>query len=234
MIEIYTLNIKELIAKVDYQNLLSFVSKDKKERISKFRFIEDAKRTLYGDILARYLACKKLNICNEQLNFQNNKFGKPYLKNYPDFHFNISHSGDWVVCATSNKEVGIDVEQIKPIDLDIAKRFFSNSEYQDLIVKEENIQTTYFYDIWTLKESYIKYIGKGLSMSLDSFSIVREEDKIRIQLKECITPNLMQYPIDTGYKLSICGEEIIFDKNIQQVKLKEIFKERSSWISEIK
>jgi 4'-phosphopantetheinyl transferase len=49
----------------------------------------------------------------------------------PYFHFNISQSGNWVVCATDNHPVGIDIEQIQPIDFQIVNSYFSKKEIQD-------------------------------------------------------------------------------------------------------
>lgn len=60
----------------------------------------------------------------DQIVFQTEGNGKPVVRHIPSFHFNLSHSGDWVVCAIDDAPVGIDIEEIKPIDLAIAKRFF--------------------------------------------------------------------------------------------------------------
>ncbi|SHJ86932.1 4'-phosphopantetheinyl transferase [Clostridium cavendishii DSM 21758] len=230
MIEIYAIRIDESIDEEMYEKLLLLVSKDKCERIRRFRFIEDSKRTLFADILVRYLACQKTNCNNKNLIFIYNKFGKSFLKNPPNFYFNISHSENWVVCAISNKEVGIDIEKIKPIDLDIAKRFFSKIEYEDLMSKQLEKQISYFYDLWTLKESYIKYKGKGLSIPLNSFSLNVNENDIFITSEDQIRPNFKQFKIDKEYKLSICGEDNDFDNDIKYLSYENIFKEILIWI----
>ena len=122
-----------------------------------------------------------------------------------DFHFNISHSGDWVVLATGPSPLGIDVERIKDIDLDIAKRFFSGREYDDLMLKPDEERFSYFFNLWTLKESYIKAVGKGLSLPLDSFSMVMEDNRITIKTESDDNRFFRQYPVAAGYKLSICA-----------------------------
>ena len=76
--------------------------------------------------------------------------------------------------------MGIDVEMIKPIDFKIAERFFSRDEYISLINQPEEIKLMYFYMIWTLKESYIKTEGKGLSIPLNSFIIRIEDNDISV------------------------------------------------------
>lgn len=209
MVEIYTIKIDELIKKETYNQLLSCVSEEKRERIKRFHFIEDAKRTLYGELLVRYLACSKLDATNKGLKIYQNEFGKPFLYGYPNFHFNISHSGVWVVCAISEKIVGVDVELMKPIDFDIAERFFSDIEYQNLSNQRKEIQLEYFYDLWTLKESYIKCMGKGLSIALNSFHLVIDDQTQTVNVIPNQTPPvfLSRTTIDNRYKLSICSED---------------------------
>jgi 4'-phosphopantetheinyl transferase len=119
MVEIYAVRIDELVGQDVYQKLLSYVSEEEREQIKQFHFIKDAKRTLYAELLVRCLACERLKLVNRELVIACNEFGKTFLQGYPDFHFNISHSGNWAVCVISAKEVGVDIEKIKPIDFDI-------------------------------------------------------------------------------------------------------------------
>ncbi len=80
---------------------------------------------MIGELLVRTLTNKKLKIGNERIVWGKNHYGKPYLNGYPNYYFNISHSGEFVVCAISNNPVGIDIEQIKQIEYEeIAKSFF--------------------------------------------------------------------------------------------------------------
>lgn len=180
MLNTYILKIDRNIEKDDFDRLLSYVSEEKKERISRFHRFEDAQRTLLGDVLARYAICKRLGIRNRDLGFGTNEYGKPILLEPHGIHFNISHSENWGVCAVDDTAVGIDVEMIKPIDFKIAERFFSRDEYISLINQPEEIKLMYFYMIWTLKESYIKTEGKGLSIPLNSFIIRIEDNDISV------------------------------------------------------
>ena len=106
-----------------------------------------------------------------------NEFGKPSLKR-KDIFYNISHSGKYVTCAISNKIVGIDIQKhIEKFEEIIS--FFSISEkeylasipFQKLLIKE-------FFKIWTVKESYVKFLGRGLYKELDSFSLFLDKKKI--------------------------------------------------------
>jgi 4'-phosphopantetheinyl transferase len=178
MIETYIIEISRDIEKNDFDKLISFVSEKKKEQIMRFHKFEDAQRSLIGEILARYAICKRMGCKIKDLSFYTNDYGKPMLHDNPMIHFNVSHSGKWVVCVVGGNPSGIDVEEIKPIDITIAERFFTQNEYCAILSQPESSRIKYFYMLWTLKESYIKAIGKGLSIPLNSFEIILNNSDI--------------------------------------------------------
>lgn len=175
MTEVYILNLYRRITHEEYNILLSIVSPEKYLRVTQFRNFSDAQLTLVADALARLIFQERWNISINDSEFEINKYGKPFLRNRPNCCFNVSHSGHYVVCAIRDKSVGVDVEEIKFINLDITKRIFTDSEliylYQHSIVERRRV----FYRIWTMKEAYIKYIGKGFSMPLTSFSVLKSD-----------------------------------------------------------
>ncbi|MCW1941630.1 hypothetical protein OMD49_28780 [Bacillus anthracis] len=132
MLDVYAVKLDKNISKEKFDILLTSVSNEKSERISRFYRLEDALRTLLGDILARYIICKKLSIKNSEIKFRVNEYGKPYIANFDHTHFNISHSGDWIVGCCGTSSMGIDIERIEAIDINIAKQFFSPKEYNTL------------------------------------------------------------------------------------------------------
>lgn len=223
MIKVYAVHIEYTLDGMLFKRLMSFLSEDKRERIKKFRRIEDAQRALVADILIRYVICNSLDVRNKDIFFSRNEFGKPFLNNFEDFHFNISHAGEWVVCAVHNLPVGIDIEYIQPIDIDIAERFFSKLEYNDLLNIDISKRLEYFYDLWTLKESYIKLVGKGLSISLDSFSFTNIEDnlifKSQNEPKKCY---FKRFNIDVKYKMAVCSLADNFPSSVRILGLDEI------------
>ncbi len=191
--------------------MLTLVSPKKRSKVENFIYKEDKCRSLIGEILVRKIICQKLELSNDQIVFKTNSYGKPYLVGYPDFHFNISHAGDWVVCAVDKKQVGVDIEKIKPIDYKIAKRFFSKQEYQDLMRKES---LDYFYKLWTLKESYIKAMGKGLSIPLDLFTIKVDKGEIKFSSEKYTPGYFKQISLDNDYILSVCSFDQLAIKKI--------------------
>lgn len=222
MLELYAINIEDCISPEKYEEWLHIVTDEQRARIKRFRFLADAKRTLYGEILIRYLACKKLHIRNRDIEIERNVYGKPSLRNYCNFHYNISHAGSWVISAISDQLVGADIEQVKSIDLGIAKRYFSKSEYESIMSESKENRQNVFYQFWTAKESYVKYMGKGLSMPLNSFSVLGE--KSRYCTIDIDTSCLIQTLKLDDYVISICHSILEFQQLsiIRHVQLEEV------------
>lgn len=168
MFEVVFLTISPEPIHDEFNEMLSLVSPEKRERIKKFHFFEDARNCLMGDVLSRIEICRVTGLKNRQLEFSVNDFGKPFLVTNQNVHFNISHAGHYIACVVADRAVGIDVEVIKPIDLKIAERFFASDETIYIMSGEKVLR---FYEVWTKKESHIKWDGKGLHKSLASFSV---------------------------------------------------------------
>ena len=155
---------------IDFNVLLNLASSDKQKRIKRFKFIRDAQNCLFADVLVRMIIYNTTGISNKQLQFCMNKYGKPFLDNETSIHFNISHAGNYVVCAFDDRPIGIDIELMKPIDKKIAERYYTKDEIA-YIQENEDFNIERFYKVWTKKESRIKYEGKGLSIPLSSFNV---------------------------------------------------------------
>ena len=150
------------------QTLLALLPPEKRARIQSMRFDMDQKLSLYADVLVRCLACRALCVSNDELIFLQNAFGKPYLMGYPGFQFNVSHTRSAIAVALSNREVGVDIERVDKADLRIARRYFTAAEV-DWIEAGGAEADERFYTVWTRKEAYIKWLGRGLSIPLSSF-----------------------------------------------------------------
>jgi 4'-phosphopantetheinyl transferase len=207
VVEIYAIDISVEGMDAWYQLLLTHASAELRSRIDMFHFAEDKKRAFFGDLLSRRLIAKRWNRSIESIEFIKDKYGKPYVKDCPNIQFNISHSGKWVVCATGNSEVGVDVEAIKQIDLDIAENFFTKRELAYIVSKPIKNRLRAFYTLWTLKESYIKYIGKGLSIPLDSFEIIEAEKEYKV-IGDEENIGLWSGELSGGYIVSICHSAV--------------------------
>lgn len=214
--EVYALKVGYKFPKSKFYSLIKCVQQEQRERIMKFRLYKDALRSLAADILIRKIIISKTGLKNSEILFKRNQYGKPCLKNIPNLHFNLSHSGEWVVCGLSNASVGIDIEEIKPIDLYIAIRFFAKEEIKDLFSLAESERLLYFYDLWTLKESYVKALGKGLFVPLNTFTLKKDSNGT-FYLKICDQKRdyyFRQFKISDSYKLSACSLRNKFTDNV--------------------
>lgn len=200
MIKLAYCNVDALDLKASY-NLLS---DKRKNKVDNFRFLRDKKLSCGAYLLLRKLLNEE-KIHNPQ--FKIGKYGKAYISNYDNIYFNLSHSGKIVTCAISDMEVGVDVEYNDPqIDLNIAKHYFFNKEYQDIINSNKSSNT--FFDYWVLKESYMKYTGLGFHLKLDSFQI---EIKDNIQLKNDKTDLKFNLFDINEYKIGVCSKYCVFE-----------------------
>lgn len=129
--------------------------------VARARFI--AGRGMLRAILADYLCCHPRTV---QLEL--GEHGKPLLADRA-FSFNLSHSADYWVLAVSNLEtVGVDVETVRSrSSLDgIARRCFSDAELVSWLGLAADERQSVFYRLWTIKEAFVKAVGRGLALGL--------------------------------------------------------------------
>jgi 4'-phosphopantetheinyl transferase len=161
------------------QMLGSIIDAEKMKRIDTYRFQADRDRAIIGVVLSRSVLCKRLGLMNSELNINVSPSGKAYVRGARDFEFNIAHSGDWIVCGAGQGRIGVDVERIAEPDAGFAERYFSLPEAELLRTSDAASRRQLFFSIWTLKESYVKALGKGLTMPLDGFSLLFQSHSIR-------------------------------------------------------
>ena len=172
----YKFDIRDLTAD-DYEKWYALMSKDKQLCVDRFRFVDDKKRTVAGEMLARKAIAEWCSVTPESIVFGTQEYGKPYAKGLP-VEFNISHSGDMVVCAVDDNPIAIDIEKIRPIDLTVSKRICTDDELiylfgytpteQDFAYTTDHEILTRFFELWTDKEAYGKCIGVGMQMDQNS------------------------------------------------------------------
>lgn len=113
-------------------------------------------------------------IPNAELVIERDKFGKPYLRDFPAWQFNLSHSSEKLLIAVSfGKPVGIDVERVKSRHSlsNLIKKCFAPSEQDYFFALPENEKISVFYDFWTRKEAVVKGIGRGIVLGLNRCEI---------------------------------------------------------------
>ncbi|MCY7494418.1 4'-phosphopantetheinyl transferase family protein [Bacillus safensis] len=217
-------HLDEIDARQQIERLKPFVSSEKRAAAERFRFLIDARRTLLGEVLVRQTIHDMYDLPMDQIVFETEGNGKPVVRQLPSFHFNLSHSGDWVVYAVDDAPVGIDIEEIKPIDLAIAKRFFSADEYQDLLSQPAERQEAYFFHLWSMKEAFIKLTGKGLSYGLSSFTARLSEDgQAELTLPDHEAPCFVQtYSLDPAYQMAVCTRKSAAAESVERLTCSDV------------
>lgn len=214
--EIYCVKISD-ISEIIFNELCLLIDLQKKYKIEKYIHKKDKIRTVIGEILIRTIIVENLKISNKYIRFSTNQYGKPYLKEFPNFNFNISHSSDYVLCVIDDKSIGVDVEKVKYIECEeIAKNFFSAKEFEYIVNENLKFQLERFYEIWTLKESYIKCCGQGLTIPLKSFSVEMDQFKnIKVVSNNEYKEHMFKsFDIELGYKVAVCSLNKEISNNI--------------------
>lgn len=149
---------------------------DRLEKAARYRFEADRMRSLTaGRLLHR--ACAEAGIPGADARVLTGEQGKPYFAFHPEWRFSLSHSGDLAMCVMSPNEVGCDIERIGERETEkLAKRFFSGAENELLERTPEAERARMFFRLWTLKESFLKCTGEGLTRPLDSFTVSIGDD----------------------------------------------------------
>lgn len=120
-----------------------------------------------GGRLLEYAVSRLYRIGVSELSRDKGKYGKPCFRIHPEVRFNISHSGDLVICAVSDFEIGIDIQEKSRMNTDrIAKKIMSPAEHKKYLESSE--RQDFFYRVWVMKESYVKWTGDGITRELHS------------------------------------------------------------------
>lgn len=193
MIRVLCVNISGVDTET-YQHLYAAACEERKIRADRYLRSKDALRCVIADALLRYAVSQTpgITFCIPEYTAE----GKPYLKESTQFHYNLSHSGNWVVIAFGENEVGVDIEQIRTdIGIEsIAQQFFTREE-QEYIFYDPTLASQHFFQVWTGKESYLKFLGTGLKQPLYSFSVFSPE----------VAKLLRRRILDGNYYLTLCS-----------------------------
>ena len=159
------------------QQYRQLLTDDERARERGFHFQQDAHRYLVTRALVRTTLSRYCDVDPTHWRFKTTEFGRPWVANPmlegPPLVFNLSHTEGLVICAiASGGSLGVDTEDCerKRAPVEIADTCFAPDEVSALRSLPALTQQRRFFDYWTLKESYIKARGNGLSLPLDKFS----------------------------------------------------------------
>lgn len=198
MMKLYRINIKNFADPLQDQWLLNLVGTERRKKVMRYYRPDDRKRSLgAGIIIKKILNENGLSECD--LKYSENE--KPVVDN---LFFNISHAGDYVVGVLSDCEVGCDIEKNDNAPLKIAEHYFYSSELD--YIKTANDKNKAFFTLWTLKESYMKMTGRGMSLALDAFEVVPTADGFILGKSQKKRGFFRTMEFD-GYIFSVCNEK---------------------------
>ena len=191
------------------------MSEERKKKIDSFRFHKDKRLSLGAGILLKK-GFDNLGLTDKII--IRSKNGKPFVQDRNDVFFNISHSGSMAVCAFSDRPVGVDIEECKHFDDALVERLYNSSEKLQVLSKYKDSSVGYTF-LWTVKESFIKYLGIGLSLDPKTIC-VDIDNEISVSCKGIDCSELHFSTIETeSYFLTVCSEYESLTDYIEKVEL---------------
>lgn len=159
-------------------DLLETLSPERVEKFHKQKTNMGKRQCLYGPVLVRKGISELLHMDPSEITFEIGKLGKPYAKNLPGVSFNVSHTKGMLLCAVSIEgNIGVDVELVRKAPSSVMKRAFHEEEkaYVEEASDKEELYNRRFFQIWTQKEAYTKYLGTGISSKLSEINTLSSE-----------------------------------------------------------
>jgi 4'-phosphopantetheinyl transferase len=186
--------------------LQASLSDDERARAERFVLERHRRRFVAARGTLRELLARELGERPRALRFEYGPHGKPRLRG-AELGFNASHSQDLALYALARgRELGVDVEALRE-DVDhaaIAARFFSPSEREALRGTPADARAGAFFSIWTRKEAFVKLLGGGLAIPLDSFDVSLGEPAVLLRLPERAgAASLATLPAPPGYRAAL-------------------------------
>ena len=196
------------------KRLLELVGTERRKKVIRYRMPDDRKRSLAAGLIIRKILNEN-GLSEDSLKYSEN--GKPLADN---LFFNISHAGDYVVGVSSDREVGCDIEKIVDAPLEVTDRFFHLKEAE--YIKSAEDKNRAFFTLWTLKESYMKMTGRGMSLPLDSFEVVPTAEGFVLG-KSSERPCFFETMEFDGYIFSVSSERAFSLHNPLEIAFDDIY-----------
>ncbi|QHI36085.1 4'-phosphopantetheinyl transferase sfp [Kordia antarctica] len=204
VIDIFFTSIKNPLKENLYEEYLYLLPKDLRERNARFMRWKDRHAHLFGKLLL-IEALKKYNIENNIWDLiVYSKHKRPYFT-LDEYDFNISHSGDYVLCAIGkNIKLGIDVEENRERNFDDFQNLMTTAQWEEIHSSKTPIKT--FYKYWTIKESVIKADGRGFYIPLEELEV--ENNTVQVDDKRWFINN---FALAEGYSTALAtNKEVSF------------------------
>ncbi|MCI8613814.1 MAG: 4'-phosphopantetheinyl transferase superfamily protein [Lachnospiraceae bacterium] len=211
MVTVYYAEVFTRLAEERFKFYLDKVEEERKKKILLMKNEEGRLQSLTAGSLLYLALCGRIGDEERHrapFSIGYEKSGKPYLREYPDIHFNLSHSGAYVCCGLSDSPVGVDIQKITDVKKGLAGRFFTeedNRRLNNACSGEE--RKALFFRMWSIKESFIKLTGRGMAQGLDTFEIDWEKNRVHDRGKSGTYAYFTTWDALTGYSACVCSWE---------------------------
>ncbi len=195
--------------------LAAVLSRDERARAERFRFDEDRRTYVIAHALLRRALAAQASVPADSFVFRVGEHGRPELEQPQGarrLRFNLSHTrGCVVVAVTYHADIGVDVESVeRRVEHEpVGRRVFSDAELHELQALPAQQQRARFFDLWTLKEAYIKAIGQGLSAPLRAITFTAAApDPVPVRFDPPITDDAAAWTLRrhvpfAGYRIAV-------------------------------
>ena len=168
--KLYKMNVSAINA--EDRRWYRFLSGKRIQKVERLKPPQKKAQSIGAELLLRR-AVSEITGENKNVLWDTDKNGKLYLPDHPEIYVNLSHSGDFAVCAVHDAPVGVDIQCFHDFDIALVDRFYSAEEREYVLSSDD--KTNAFYTVWTKKESLLKAAGTGLTVPLNGFSVLGDE-----------------------------------------------------------
>jgi len=216
IVHIFSIKQEEKLSDEIFQQFLLQIPELFTNEILKYKFWQGAQSSLLGKIILDF-GFKFLNLNHSLHDIKVSVKERPFINNEIDF--NISHSGNYIICAISTKaKVGIDIEKHRELKSNIADRYFDKDECNEIETSPNSSKS--FFDLWSLKESAIKCDGRGVEVLSATHKQYQAENENTV-VCDGVLFHYKQSEIEKNYSCCVCSSEK-FEVESQQLNLSNL------------
>lgn len=181
----------------NYEAMIPFLSEQRLEKINDIKNEKVKSEKICAYALLRYALFMEYGV-TEPPYFSYGEREKPYLENYPRIFFSISHAGGYSACSVADEEIGIDLQDYRPMKFDISEKICTKKEIYEVYGGDSPSPSETTCRLWCMKESYGKLTGKGFAEGFDTIETSELREKGLLKSMDIILDN-------NDFFLSACG-----------------------------
>ena len=207
-------DMRSLPLREEYDLILSRLTEAARRKAQRFVHAEDRIRSASGALMCARGIGAAMGGAPYRMAY--GAYGKPGVEGHPEIQFSLSHSGAMIVFAQASVPVGVDVEEIRDIDISVFDRFLSGEEKSMIASREDPLLS--FYTVWTVREAFSKQTGQGLSLFEEGgFRIDYDTKRVYFHGRVLM---FKTFGMD-GHVISLCAEDIPPDLRPHRITAEE-------------